>query len=61
MNEFISVALWVLLWVAFLGVVLLFLRVNPREQLDDEEQIRVLSRPAPLHPHVSAKNYWTES
>ena len=61
MNAAISAVLWILLWVGFLGLVLLIVRVNPRSPDDDEEQVKAVSRPAPLHPHVSAKNYWTKS
>ena len=60
MNAAISAVLWILLWVGFLGLVLLIVRVNPRSQDDDEEQVKAVSRPAPLNPHKSARNYWSQ-
>ena len=61
MNELIAVGIWVLLWIAFVAAVCALVGINRPTRQDDDEQAEAVSRPAPLNPHMSAKNYWTKS
>jgi hypothetical protein len=57
MNELISAAIWVIVWVALIGLTLIALSINRPSKRDDDEQARDVAQP---HPRVRGNTAYGE-